>query len=112
MVKKTNLIVISNTSIEKIPEEVFSEYKNWVLKDGLAPSVALNKFMNEYQCPNPDSSIVIHLIEFTYPEVDISRNNFTYKIHDSGYPHVQKELNDSGFDKLVEEMRTLPPEEW
>ncbi len=106
---ESNLISISNTHLDNIPKESFDNYKEWVIKDKLAPSSALHKFMNENQCPNPDSSITIRLIEYTYPEIDISRNNFTFKIHDSGYPYSDQELNDKQFDELIEEMRTLPP---
>jgi len=90
-------------------KESFEKYKDWVVKDKLSPSAALRKFMEENQCPNPGSSITIRLIEFTYPEIDISRNNFTFKIHDSGYPYSEDELNDKSFNCLVEEMRSLPP---
>jgi len=108
MKDKSNPVSISNTHLESIPVESFEKYKDWVVIDKLSPSVALHKFMDENQCPNPDSSITIRLIEFAYPEIDISRNNFTFKIQDSGYPYTKKELNDDSFDELVEEMRTLP----
>jgi len=106
---ESNLTSISSTHLDSIPKEAFENYKSWVVNDKLSPSAALHKFMDENQCPNPDSSITIRLIEFTYPEIDISRNNFTFKIHDSGYPNTKSELNDKSFDELVEEMRFLPP---
>jgi len=109
MKNKSSPISLSSSHIDSIPKESFEKYKSWVNTDKLSPSAALHKFMTEYQCPNPDSSIIIRLIEFTFPEVDISRNNFTFKIHDSGYPTIEKGLDDNGFDELVEEMRTLPP---
>jgi len=109
MKDKSNLVSISNTHLDSISIESFEKYKDWVINDKLSPSAALHKFMDESQCPNPDSSITIRLVEFTYPEIDISRNNFTFKIHDSGYPFTKKELGDNDFDALVEEMRTLPP---
>jgi len=106
---KSNLVSISSTHLDSISKESFDDYKEWIINDELSPSAALNKFINKNQCPNPDSSITIRLIEYTYPEIDISRNNFTFKIHDSGYPYTKQELTDKQFDELVEEMRTLPP---
>jgi len=108
MPNKSSPISISSSHIDSIPKKSFGKYKVWVVNDKLSPSAALHKFMTENQCPNPDSSIIIRLIEFTLPEVDISRNSFTFKIHDSGYPTIEEELSDNGFDALVEEMRTLP----
>ncbi|MBI3562622.1 MAG: hypothetical protein HY080_12995 [Gammaproteobacteria bacterium] len=109
MTHDSNLICISTTPINKIPKESFDDFKHWVLADGLKPSVALRKLMEKYSCPNPDSSITIRLVEFAYPEIDISRNSFTFKIHGSGYPYIQEDINDDDFDKLIEEMRLLPP---
>ena len=65
--------------------------------------------MEKYKCQNPDSSIVIELIRHTYPNIDISDRNFTFKIHDSGYPSVQVNMKDDGFDDLVNEMRAFAP---
>ncbi len=107
MIDKTNDISIANTTLDMIPKKAFEEYQSWVHLDHLSPSAALDKFMEKHQCLNPDSAIVIHLIKYAYPEIDTSRNNFTFKIHDSGYPYVQENLNDKGFDELVEEMRSL-----
>lgn len=112
MSDKADIVVLSTTPLSSIPSEAFEDFRRWVLTDGLTPSAALRKFMEKYACPNPDSLILIRFVEFTYPEIDISRNSFTFKIHDSGYPHVQKIINDVEFNKLVEEMRTLPPIEW
>ena len=108
MTDKPDLISISTTPISKVPKESFEEYKHWVLSDGLKPSAALREFMDAYNCPNPDSSITIRLVEFTYPEIDISRNSFTFKIHDSGYPYIQGQLSDNDFDELIEAMLSLP----
>lgn len=48
-----------------MPKESFDEFKNWVLVDGLKPSVALRKFMDKYRYPKPDSSIPVELIKYT-----------------------------------------------
>lgn len=105
---KSNVTVIASTPISKVPKESFEEYKRWVLDEGLSPSAALHKYMDKYNCPNPNASITIRLIEFTYPQIDISRNNFTFKIQDSGYPFVQEQMKDADFDNLIQEMLTLP----
>ncbi|MFK5948227.1 MAG: hypothetical protein QM500_05615 [Methylococcales bacterium] len=93
----------------KLPRKAYDDFKNFVLKDKLKPSTALYKIMEKHEIHRLDSSNIFHLIELTYPEIDISRNNFTFKIHDSGYSYTVQELNDKQFDELVEEMRTLPP---
>jgi len=112
MPDNADIVILSTTPVANIPKESFEDFKRWVLVEGLKPSAALHKFMEKYNCPNPDSSITIRFIEYVYPEIDISRNSFTFRIHDSGYPYVQKIMNDDDFDGLVEEMRNLPPLKW
>lgn len=112
MSETPDLTLIDMTPLDSLEIESFDVFKNLILIDKLKPSVALRKVMDEYNCSEIHGMTVIRLIEFTYPELDITQNNFTFKIHDSGYPRVQVELDDEGFDKLVEETRILPPTEW
>lgn len=112
MSDKPDLTLIDMSPLDSMKKESFDVFKNMILIDKLKPSVALRKIMDEHNCPDLHGMTVIHLIEFTYPELDISQNNFTYKINDSGYPRVQVDLDDEAFDKLVEETRILPPTEW
>lgn len=112
MPDNADILVLTPTPLSNVAQEAFDDFRRWVLTDGLKPSAALHKFMDKYACSNPDSLMPIRFVEFTYPDIDISRNSFTFKVHDSGYPRVKKEMNDGDFDKLVEEMRTLPPIEW
>ena len=98
------------SSDEKTPSGVSGEslddFRKWVLSDGLTPSAALRKLMNVYNCPKADSSLPIRLVKLTYPDVDISKCHFTFRITDSGYPNSNpSEFSDSDFDALVEELR-------
>ena len=104
-----NITSIASTTLADLPEDILDIYKSWILNRNLSPSSALNMLMSEYRCPNPDSSVIIRLIEYTYPEIDISRNNFTFKISDSEYPYIKNNMSDMDFDELVREMRSLEP---
>ena len=110
MADKPDLTLINTTPLSDLPAQSLEDFKAWVLNDGLQPSAALRKLMNKYNCQNPDSSLPIRLVELTYPEIDISRCNFTFKITDSGYPNSDpKHYSDSDFDDAVEELRTIEP---
>jgi len=109
---KPHLILIDMEPLDKLPRESYDAFKELILGHCLKPSIALHKIMEKYKCDRIDTSSIIHLVEHAYPEIDISRNSFTFKINDSGYPNTKMELNNDGFDELVEEMRTLPPMEW
>jgi len=110
MTDKPNLTLIHTTPLTDLPKESLEDFKGWVLIDGLAPSAALRKMMEKYDCPKPDSSVPIRMIELTFPEIDISRGNFTFKITDSGYPNGNLEqFSDADFDAAVEELRNMEP---
>lgn len=110
MVDKPDLTAFTTSPITELPIESAQDFKHWVLVDGLKPSAALRKLMDKYNCPNPDPSVVIQLVELTYPNVDVSRQNFTFKIVDSRYPNSDSaQFNDEDFDRAVEELISLPP---
>ncbi|MBI3562620.1 MAG: hypothetical protein HY080_12985 [Gammaproteobacteria bacterium] len=110
MAKKPNLVLITTLPITKVPRESFDEYKRWVLVDGLKPSIALRKFMDTYNCPKPDTSIPITLVEYTFPDIDIARLGFRFRINDSAYPNSDpKQFSDEDFDKGIEELLALSP---
>lgn len=110
MPDKPDLTLINTTPLSDLPGESLEDFKTWVLNDGLPPSVALRMMMDKYNCPTPDATVAIRLIELTYPDIDISRCNFTFKITDSGYPNSDSnQFSDSDFDFAVEELRTIEP---
>lgn len=107
---RPDLFVFTTTPITEIPKESYDEFKNWVLNDGLKPSVALRKLMDKYNCQKLDVSIPIHLVEQTYPDIDIARRGFRFRIVDSAYPNSDpNQFSDQDFDKGIEELCSLPP---
>ncbi|SIT20107.1 hypothetical protein SAMN05421686_1184 [Thalassolituus maritimus] len=106
MTKDHDLTLINTTPPSNLPATSLEDFRKWVLSDGLTPSAALRKLMDVYDCPKPDSSLPIRLVELAYPDVDISKCHFTFRITDSGYPNSNpSEFSDSDFDALVEELR-------
>lgn len=63
----------------ELPEVSLEEFKVWVLDGSISPSVALRRLMEKYSCLHPDTSLPIQLIALVYPDVDISRCNFTFR---------------------------------
>jgi hypothetical protein len=110
MSKKPDLFLFTTTPITSLPMESAEDFKRWVLVDGLKPSVALRKLMEKYKCPKLDVSIPIDLLRFTYPDIDIGRQGFRFRIVDSAYPNSDpKQFSDEDFDKGIEELLALPP---
>lgn len=101
MTNKPNLTLVNTILISQLPDGAVNDFK---------PSVALRKMMGKYNCYEPDSNIAIQLAQLIYPDIDISRRSFTFKIVDSGYPNSNPEqYNDADYDNSIEELRTLPP---
>ena len=110
MSDEPNLVSFTTTPLTSIPQESLGDFKKWVQDDGLKPSAALRKIMDKYDCPNLDSSVLFGLIEYTFPQIDISRCAFTFKINDSGYPNSNPErYSDKDFDEAIDELKSLPP---
>ena len=102
-----------NDKVDQLPPSSAEDFKKWVLNEGMNPSKALRRLMEKYDTPHIDSSIPIKLVELTYPDLDISRGNFTFKIVDSAYPNGDPEqFGDNEFDTAIEELMSLPPQEW
>ena len=56
---------------------------------------------------------MINLLRFAYPDIDLGRRGFRFRIVDSGYPNSDpKQFSDEDFDKGIEELLSLPPAEW
>ena len=110
---KIYLTPISTTPINKLPEDSFNKFKQWVLQEGLKPSVAIRKFMQVYNCPDLHVTTVVHLLEYTYPDVDIGRKGFRFSIVDSAYPNSDpKQFSDDDFDNGIAEILALPNGGW
>lgn len=102
-----------NDKVDQLPQSSAEDFKKWVLNDGMKPSMALRRLMDKYDVPYIDSSIPIKLVELTYPDMDISRGNFTFKVIDSAYPNSKPEqFGDNDFDMAIKELMLLPPQEW
>ena len=99
--------------VDQLPQSSVEDFKRWVIDDGMKPSLALRKLMKKYNAEHLDSSIPIKLVELTYPDIDVSRGNFTFKIVDSAYPNSNPaQYGDNDFDTSIEELLSLPPQEW
>jgi len=113
MAEKPDLFLINTTPVTNLPKESAEDFKRWVLVDKLKPSVALRKMMGKYNCPEPDVTIPIKLVELTYPHIDITAKGFRFRIVDSGYPNSDpKQFSDEDFDKGIEEILALPNGGW
>lgn len=113
MIDKSDLTLVTNTPRTELPTESAGEFKKWVLNDGLKPSAALRKLMDRYNCASPDPYVAIELIEYTYPELDVARLGFRSRVIDSAYPNSEPgQFSDQDFDRGIEELLSLPPEEW
>ncbi len=109
MAKKPDLALITTTPITVLPPESLEDFKTWVIEEGVKPSVSLRKLMKKYNCPKPDPSIPMRLLELTYPDVDFARNGFRFKVIDSAYPDSDvSQFSDEDFDSGVYELLTLP----
>lgn len=109
MSDKSDLTLINTAPITSLPQESAEEFKRWVLVDGLKPSVALRQLMEKYRCPNPDVSVPIDLLRHTYPDLDISRQGFRFRLVDSAYPNSDPgQFSDEDFDKGIAELLSLP----
>lgn len=113
MVNKPDLSVFTNKPLVSTPRESFDEFKHLVRTAGMIPSVALRQIMKKYNCANPGASFAISMVEVAYPEIDISRHGFRFRINDSNYPNSDpNQFNDDDFDKGIEEILALPNGGW
>jgi hypothetical protein len=66
--------------------------------------------MEEYNRPTLDSSVPIQLIELTYPNIDLARQGFRFRIVDSAYPNSDpNQFSDKDFDEGIDELLEIPP---
>ena len=101
---------ITTTPITNLPKESLSAFKHCVLDKGIKPSAALRKLMEVYNCPTPDPSVPVQLVELTYPNFDSARQDFRFRIVDSAYPNSDpNQFSDRDFDEDIEELLKLPP---
>ena len=113
MSDKPNLFVIDSTPLDNMPVESLKDFKKMVLIDGDKPSVALRSLMEKYNCPKVHDMTVIELLRLTYPDLDLGRRGFRFRIVDSAYPNSDpKQFSDEDFDQGIEELLSLPPAEW
>jgi hypothetical protein len=108
MADNPDLTLINTTPLSDLPDQSLEDFKAWVLNEGLQPSVALRKLIYKYNVQNPGSSLPIRLVELTYPDIDISKCDFNFKVTDSGYPNSDlDQYSDSDFDEAVKELRKI-----
>lgn len=113
MRKPPDLILMTKRTLADIPREASDDFKRWVLVEQLKPSVALRRLMDSYDCPRLDVSAPIKLIELTYPDINLGRGGFRFRIVDSAYPNSDpKQCSDEDFDKGIEEILSLPNGGW
>ena len=113
MTDKPDLTLIKTTPKNVLPKESFDSFKQWIMHDGLKPSAAIRKFMKAYDCSGLHVTTVVHLLEHAYPDLDLGRRGFRFRIVDSAYPNSDpKQFSDDDFDQGIEELLSLPPAEW
>ncbi len=113
MANKPELSVFTNKPLVSISKESFDDFKRWVRVDGIKPSVSLRQVMKKYDCPTPGPSLAISMVEFAYPEIDITSKGFRFRINDSAYPNSDpNQFSDEDFDKGIEEILALPNGGW
>jgi len=110
--KKANLFPINTTPVDSVPVEAYDEFKQMVLQGGLKPSEAIRTIIKKYDCSDMHDTTVIHFLRRTYPDVDLGRRGFRFKIIDSAYPQNPGQFSDDDFDKGIEELLSLPPVEY
>ncbi len=104
------LTLINTAPMTKLPQESASDFKRWVLEDGMKPSAALRLLMEKYQCNKLDPYVPIELLQITYPELDTARRGFGFRIIDSAYPASDTaQFSDNDFDDGIAELLSLPP---
>ncbi len=108
-----DLTVIHSQPIMEMPIESLNDFKHWVLEEGMLPSNALRKMMDKYECPNPDVSILIQLVERTYPDINIAAQGFRFYMTDSGYPNSDpNQFSDEDFDTGIKSLLEHPTKGW
>lgn len=113
MTDKVELSLIHTAPIINLPIASAEYFRRLVLEDGCRPSVALRKMMREYDISFIDSSVPIQLLEITYPEIDLARQGFRFRVIDSAYPNGDvSQFGDAEFDSGVADLLLLPPEVW
>ena len=111
MQDKPDLVLYDSTPISNLPGESLTEFKQWVLNDGLKPSVALRRLMEKYDCTKLDSSVPINMVKYAYPDIDIAMLGLRSRIVDSDYPNSKPDqFSDEDFDKGIEELLSYPPD--
>lgn len=111
MSNKPDLTVITKRTLADIPIDAPDVFINWIRNECIKPSVALRKFMEEYNCPILDVSVPIKLLELTYPDIDLDRGGFRFRIVDSAYPNSdQRQFSDDDFDDGLEYLVSHPSE--
>ncbi len=112
MTDNSDSTVINMKPFDNLPKEARDDFRKLVLENEYKPSKALYSVMEKYRCEDIDVSTVIRLVEYTYPELDVSRQGFRFNIVDSAYPKNQSQFSDKDFDDGIQELLSLPPEQW
>jgi len=112
MTNKPDLTLIDMNPLDALPREAYDDFKKLVLENRLQPSKALYSIMGKYKCNEVHVLSIVHLVEHTYPELDITRQGFRSSIVDSAYPKNQNQFSDQAFDNAIKELLSLPPASW
>ncbi len=112
MSEKPHLTLFTTTPTDSLPRESFDKFNQWVLQDGVKPSVALHQFMEQYDCPDIDVRTIKGLLELTYPDLDIDRGGFRFQFMDANYPHCPSRFfSDNDFDDGLAYLLSHSPEQ-
>ena len=112
MPDKPNLTLINMKPLDNLPKEGYDDFRQLILHDGLKPSKALHEIMENYQCDEIHVTSIVRLVEHTYPDLDITRQDFRFRVVDSAYPKNQEQFSDKDFDDGIAELLALPPIEY
>jgi len=105
MSDKPELTLYKTKPIDVLPKESFDNFKQWILQNGLKPSVAIHQFMEAYDCPDIHVTTFIELLEFTYPDIDLGSRGLRFKILDSAYPNSDpSQFSDNDLDESIKEL--------
>jgi len=112
MPDKPNLTFINTTPRDALPMKSLDDFKQWILHDNVKPSLAVSKLMGKYNCLDIHVTTVVELLNLAYPDIDIDRGGFRFRIIDSAYPNSDpKQFSDNDFDDGLTYLRSHPLEQ-
>lgn len=113
MKDKPDLFLYSSEPLSDLPKKAFEDFKESVVIQRLKPSLAIHHLMDKYECKSLDSSVVISLVEHTFPEINVAAGGFRAKVVDAAYPSdCNEEFGDRDFDKGINELLLHPTKGW